>query len=188
MNDRIEAAWPGRATGWPALAWMAALVAAGLVFTLGFACATPLAGIGAVAALTLPRREAFAAVAAAWLANQMAGFLLLNYPPTANAFEWGGAIGLAAMLSTVAARIAAAAASSVALRPVAAFAAAFAAFEAALFAVSLAALGGLGAYTPAIVARILAINACAAAVLLAVRAIAATLAPAAASARRVTPA
>ena len=71
--------------------WIALLVVASVVFSLGFACAVPLAAFAAIAALTLSRRDAFALVGAVWLANQIAGFTLLHYPMDPSTFAWGAA-------------------------------------------------------------------------------------------------
>ncbi|MDQ6867846.1 MAG: hypothetical protein M3178_05420 [Pseudomonadota bacterium] len=69
--------------------WIALLVGASVAFSLGFACAVPLAAFAAIAALTLSRRDAFALVGAVWLANQIAGFAVHHYPVTASTLAWG---------------------------------------------------------------------------------------------------
>lgn len=142
--------------------WIALMVLASVIFSLGFACAVPLAAFAAIAALTMNRRDAFVLVGAVWLANQIAGFTLLHYPWTAESFAWGAALGGVALLSTVAAQwtkdhleqghmVLAAAA----------FVAAFAVYEGTLFAISVAIGSGLSNYTPSVVRRIFAINAAA---------------------------
>jgi hypothetical protein len=136
------------------------LAGASVAFSLGFACATPFAAFCAAAACTLPRRDAYYLTGAVWLANQTIGFAFIHYPWTVNAFAWGAAIGLTALLSTWAAR-------QTVLRlpemhPLAgiglAFLAAFAAYETALLCCSLW-LGGTEDFTLAIQTRIFAINA-----------------------------
>jgi len=99
----------GRSTGtlsenrdWRHPLWLALLVAASVVFSLGLACAAPFTAFGAAAALTLSRRDALVLVMSVWLANQLVGFTLLHYPWTANAFAWGGALGVVAVLATLA--------------------------------------------------------------------------------------
>jgi hypothetical protein len=124
-----------------------------------FACATPLAGIAAVAAATLPLPHAVAVVGAVWLLNQAVGFGLLNYPWTLDTVMWGVALGAAAVIATIA--------TTVALRRVArdsvlavvsvGFGAAFAAYQFSLFAVALV-LGGIEEFAPAIVGQILLVN------------------------------
>ena len=49
-----------------------------------FACAAPLAALGAIAALTLDRKNAILFTGVVWLANQSCGYSLLHYPVTAN--------------------------------------------------------------------------------------------------------
>ena len=84
--------------------WLATLVVATFAFTLVFACAAPFAAFGAAAALTLSRRDALVVTVALWLANQLTGFLVLEYPWTLNSLAWGPAIGIAAVLGTVSAQ------------------------------------------------------------------------------------
>jgi hypothetical protein len=143
--------------------WFAFLLAASVAFSLGFACAVPIAAFGAVAALTLPRWRALFLAAGVWLANQLVGFACLGYPWTASTFAWGGALCVVAVLATVAGQ-------SVARHldgrgavvvSLAAFLGAFIVYEGGLFVVAATLLGGTEAYTPAIVARVLAINAAA---------------------------
>jgi hypothetical protein len=143
--------------------WLALLVAASLVFTLGFACAVPFAAFGAAAAMTLNRRDALLLSAAAWLTNQIVGFTWLGYPWMADTFAWGIALGAVAILATVAAqaivrRLDGHGAVVVAL---ASFVGAFVAYEGGLFVVAATLLGGTEDYTFAIVSRILEINAAA---------------------------
>ena len=70
------------ASAWRKPLWIALLVLASAVFSLGFACAVPLAAFAAIAALTLSRRDAFTLVGAVWLTNQIAGFAIHHYPMT----------------------------------------------------------------------------------------------------------
>ncbi len=146
--------------GWRHRAWLALLLASSVGFTLGFACAVPFAAFGAIAALTLPRRDALLLTAALWLVNQLIGFTILHYPTDGLTLTWGAVLGVVAVLSTVAAQavmrgrgLVAAALSS--------FAAAFIVYEGSLYLVSAGALGGTEDSTLAIVSRILAINAAA---------------------------
>jgi hypothetical protein len=139
--------------------WIALLVVASIVFSLGFACAVPLAAFAAIAALTLSRRDAFALVGAVWLANQIAGFALHHYPVTASTLAWGAGLGAVALLSTLAAQwVKDHLAQSHAVAAMAAFLAAFAVYEGSLFAISLALANGVSDYAPSIVCRIFAIN------------------------------
>jgi hypothetical protein len=138
--------------------WLALLVMASVAFSF-FACATPYAALCAVAACTLPRRDAYSVAGAVWLANQAIGFVFLHYPWTASCLAWGAALGLSALLCTMAARWTSR--RLIGWHPWAAcavaFVAAFAAFEAALIVFSLP-LGGTESFTPSVVARIFGIN------------------------------
>jgi hypothetical protein len=143
--------------------WLALLVAASVVFTLGFACALPFAAFGAAAAMTLNVRDALLLSFAAWLTNQIVGFTSLGYPWDTDTFTWGIVLGAVAILATLAAQLAVRqlggrGAVAVAL---ASFAAAFVAYEGALFLVSALWLGGIEDITAEIVVRILEINAAA---------------------------
>ena len=95
------------AVGWRKPAWIALLVAASVAFTLGFACATPLAAFAAVAALTMTRRDALLLVGLVWLANQCVGFSVLHYPWTAECLAWGAGLGVIALFSVFAAEFSA---------------------------------------------------------------------------------
>jgi hypothetical protein len=136
------------------------LVAAGVAFSFGLACAMPFAALCAVGVCTLPRRDAFYVAGAAWMASQVIGFGFLHYPWTADCLAWGAAIGLAVLLcALVADRVRR---RSIRWHPLVGcavpFAAAFAAFEAAL-AASAVVLGGLESFAPHVVAGIFVINA-----------------------------
>ncbi len=82
--------------------WLGLLVGTSLVFSLGLACAVPLAAFAAAAALSLSRRDALLLILLVWAANQLVGFTLLDYPWTASTFAWGAALGIVAVLATLA--------------------------------------------------------------------------------------
>ncbi|MEP6836602.1 MAG: hypothetical protein ABJA75_01005 [Bradyrhizobium sp.] len=127
--------------------------------SFALACATPFAAFAVVAAATLSPRPALLVVAGAWLVNQTIGFGMLHYPVDANTIAWGVVIGAAALAAT--------ATSTIALRAVPrmrgplasplalglALVCAYASYEIVLFAAT-PVLGGAGAFTPAIVARL----------------------------------
>jgi hypothetical protein len=142
--------------------WLGLLIVSTIALSFAFACAVPFAAIAAACALTLSRRDALVVVAGTWAANQLIGFLFLQYPQDAATFQWGAALGVIAVCSLVAAGLAAARvrALPVAAGCVVAFAAAFAAYEASLYAFSLL-LGGLENITVETQARVLAIDVCA---------------------------
>jgi hypothetical protein len=140
--------------------WLTVLVAASVGFTLGFACAVPFAAFAAATALTLDTRDALLLTVALWLANQIVGFGLMGYPWDGSTLLWGVVLGVVALLSTAAARLAS---TQVARAPygvvlVSSFAAAFVAYEGGLYIVSAAWLGGTEDFTGSIVAYIAGLN------------------------------
>jgi hypothetical protein len=142
-----------------ALLWPAAIVAASALGSLAFACVAPFAGLAAVAAVSLPPRRALATTAAVWVANQAIGFGLLHYPWTLDTVLWGVFMGVAALVATVAARLAwrALSARGVLAALAGALAASFVAQQASLFTVALV-MGGIEDYTPAILGQIALID------------------------------
>ena len=142
---------------------LAVLVGTSVRFTLGLACAVPLAAFAAAAVLTLPRHDGLVLIAAVWLANQLVGFAVLGYPWTASTLAWGAVLGAVAILSTVAGRWAARHSTDAGriISYTAPFLVAFAVYEVALFAFSATLLGGTEIYTAAIQGRIFAVNAAA---------------------------
>jgi hypothetical protein len=148
---------------WRHLLWLTLLVAASIAFSLGFACAVPLAAFAAAAALTLSRADALFLILLVWFANQLVGFSVLGYPWDTSTIAWGAVLGAVAILSTLisqwtAARLTEA---SRAVGYTVTFLVAFAVYEAALFVVSATLLGGTEIFTGEIQGRILAINAAA---------------------------
>jgi hypothetical protein len=143
--------------------WLGLLVGASVVFSLGLACAAPLAAFAAAGALSLSRRDALLLILLVWLANQLVGFTVLHYPLTASTFAWGVVLGAVAVLATLAGqwiadRLVGGRRAVVAM---ATFLIAFVVYEAALFTVSATLLGGTEIYTAPIQGRIFAINAAA---------------------------
>ncbi len=141
--------------------WFATLLVAGIGTSLGFACAVPLAALAALGTLTLGRGTALALVVVVVAANQAVGFGLLHYPHDPVTIAWGGAFLLVGVLAVFAAdfiETRGAALPQAALYALA-FVAAFTAYEGGFFLLSLATHGGLYPYMPAIVLRVLAINA-----------------------------
>jgi hypothetical protein len=140
--------------------WLATLVVATFAFTLVFACAAPFAAFGAAAALTLSRRDALLVTVALWLANQLTGFIVLGYPWTMNSLAWAPAIGIAAVFGTMAAQWTAGrlARTSDIVRAPAAFLLAFCVYEVAIFVASVAGLGAIEIYAPAILGRVFVTN------------------------------
>lgn len=123
--------------------------------SFAFACATPFAAFAVIAAATLRVRPALLVVTGAWLVNQSIGFGVLHYPVDANTIAWGFAIGAAALAATVASSVTLGALpqNRAVLALALAFVCAYAAYELTLFAAT-PLLGGEGAFTFEIVARI----------------------------------
>jgi hypothetical protein len=140
--------------------WLTLLVAASVAFTFGFACAVPFAAFAAATALTLNTRDALLLTIALWLANQIVGFGPLGYPWDGSTLLWGGVLGVVALLSTAAARIASTrlARAPHAVVLVLSFAAAFVVYEGSLYIVSAAWLGGTEDFAGSIVASIAELN------------------------------
>jgi hypothetical protein len=136
-----------------------ALVAASILFTVGFACAVPLAAFAAIAAVSFDRRKALIAIGAVWLVNQAWGFAFMHYPLHGETFAWGGALGAIAALCCETAGVAHRRLSA-AVGLVAAFLSAFLVYEGALILIDLV-IGQSAYFAPALVMRIFLINACA---------------------------
>ena len=77
--------------------FMVVLVAAAILFSFALACGMPFAAVGALAALTLPARDALVLAILGWLANQVIGFGFLGYPLDAMTLAWGVALGFSAL-------------------------------------------------------------------------------------------
>jgi hypothetical protein len=169
--------WSSASAKWRRLVWLGLLVSASIAFSLGLACATPFAAFAAAAALTLSRRDALVLVTSVWFANQLVGFTVLHYPWTANSLAWGVALGVVAVLATLASQWAVKRSADAArmFRVSVAFLVAFVVYEASLFALSVGLLGGAEVFTGAIQGRIFVINATAFVGLLALNRLAATV-------------
>ena len=140
--------------------WLILLPLSSLVFSLGFACATPLAAFGALAAVALSKRDGLILCGAVWLVNQVVGYTLLGYSWNINSVSWGLALGGATILASLASRwIYRRSKTHYLFRLIVAFIAAFAVFQVGLYLVELFVLGGVQDSTGEIVTRILAINA-----------------------------
>ncbi|MGY8661044.1 hypothetical protein Q3C01_01585 [Bradyrhizobium sp. UFLA05-109] len=128
--------------------------------SFALACATPFAAFAVVAAAVLPLRPALLVVTGAWLVNQTIGFSVHHYPVDAGTIAWGFVIGAAALTATAASAtvIRSLPPNRAPLALAAALIGAYGAYELVLFAAT-PFLGGAGAFTTAIVARIGASNA-----------------------------
>lgn len=168
QNDSIQ--------GWRRPFWLVLMIVSSIAFTFAFACAAPFAAFAAATALTLSRRDALMLMLGVWLANQATGFLFMDYPLDTNTIAWGLALGVTALVSLGAARIASSRLSQ--LQPLmccaVAFLAAFSAYEISLYVFSLV-LGGLENFTFSVQSRVFAINACALISLFALNAVGSSL-------------
>ena len=145
---------PGSATA--TLMWSATLGLTAAVGSYGLACVFPFAAIAALAALTLPTRQAMALIAAVWGVNQFVGFTLLSFPHDTQAYVWGAFIGAAAFAALAAAKLVLGnGAKLISVRSLAVIAIAIVAYQAVMF-VGAFALDGFESSTPEIVARIAA--------------------------------
>ena len=124
-------------------AWGGILTFLTVASTLAVACGTPFAALATLAALFLPRRDAFVLITVNWLANQAIGFGLLHYPLNWDCYRGGIDLGIAALQSTTAAMLAQRALRNTAatVRAIGSFAIAFAAYEGSLFLMSPAGSG-----------------------------------------------
>jgi hypothetical protein len=156
-------------------AWGGTLTVVTVASTLAVACGTPFAALATLAALYLPRRDAFVLIVVNWLANQAIGFGLLHYPLNGDSYQVGISLGIAALLSALSAMLAQGALRNVATaaRTLGSFAAAFVTYEAAFFILSPA--GNRADFAAAIVLYIFYVNAIALLALLLLQAVATAL-------------
>jgi hypothetical protein len=147
-------------------AWGGILTVVTVASTLAVSCGTPFAALATLAALFLPRRDAFVLIAVNWLANQAIGFGLLHYPLNWASYQTGFSLGIAALLSTLAAMLAQRALRNAAavMRTLGSFGVAFVSYEAAFFLLSPADNGA--DFGASVVLYILYVNAIALAALL----------------------
>jgi len=134
---------------------LALLTASCALASFAFACVTPFAAFAVVAAAMLPLRQALLVVTGAWLVNQTIGFGALHYPVDAGTIAWGFVIGAAALLATAASSMVPGLLPRGRTPLVLAImlVTAYAVYELSLLAAT-PFLGGEGAFTVAIVARI----------------------------------
>jgi hypothetical protein len=156
MKKRREDSMTNAMTG-PAnttLVWSAILGLTAIVGSYGVACVFPFAALAALAAVTLPTRQAIALLGAAWAVNQIIGFTLLSYPHDAQAYTWGVIIGAAAFAALGASKLVFGAETQLlSLRSAAALVASIAAYQLVMF-IGAAGLDGFESSTPEIVATV----------------------------------
>lgn len=81
--------------------WIMLFTAASTVTTLLLACATPFPSLAALAAVYMRRRDGIALMLAAWLASQLVGFFILQYPHDARTLGWIPGLATAAVGSVL---------------------------------------------------------------------------------------
>ncbi|PXW65081.1 hypothetical protein C7450_101844 [Chelatococcus asaccharovorans] len=81
-------------------AWIAFIAAVSVAFSMALACAIPFAAIATIAGTRMPVVGAIVLTGAAWLANQLVGYLILGYPITWDSLAWGAMIGISALAAT----------------------------------------------------------------------------------------
>jgi hypothetical protein len=81
--------------------WFVLLLSLATVSNVIYTCTVPLAGVGAIAGSTLPRRRALQVILSMWFVNQLLGFTVRQYPWTLSTFVWGPILLLGAVLSGV---------------------------------------------------------------------------------------
>lgn len=140
--------------------WMVLLAATAILFSFAMACGMPFAAVGALAALTLPLRDAALLAGLGWLANQAIGFGFLGYPLDAMTLAWGIVLGVSALVAVVAALLVLRGFKKIneALRVVVSFLAAWMAQQSTVFAASLVLGGTATAFAPAVIWFILWTN------------------------------
>ena len=155
--------------------WGGILTVLTVASTLAVACGTPFAALATLAVLFLPRRDAFVLITVNWIANQAIGFGFLHYPLNWDCYRGGIDLGIAALLSTMAAMLAQGALRNVAttVRAIGSFAVAFIAYEGSLFLISPA--GSSADFAASVVLYIFYVNAVAFVGLLLLQATAAVL-------------
>jgi hypothetical protein len=140
--------------------WIVVLTIAVIAATLALSCVTPFAALAVALAGTIGLGVSLRVVTMVWFANQVSGFLFFHFPLTANAFLWGIAIGVAALMTTMVAFVAMKymALSAAPIRLGVALFVSFAVYETTLLGAAVF-LGGFETFRPSIVAEIGWINA-----------------------------
>lgn len=139
--------------------WMMVLAIAVIGATLALSCVTPFAALAVALAGTVGLRASLRVMLAVWFVNQVIGFVFFHFPHTLNACLWGGAIGGAALVTTIVATVIMKYGASWTwpLRLALGLGASFVVYETILLAAAIF-LGGFETFQPAIVAQLAFIN------------------------------
>jgi len=140
--------------------WPPILAVAAVGGSLALTCVAPFVAFAVATADTLRLGSAIGTMVVIWLANQAVGFGTLGYPWTRNTVLWGLAMGVAAVLATLAASRVFGRFHALRgwLRLPLGFGAAFVVYETALMAVSLILSSG-DVFAPALLGRLVLIDA-----------------------------
>lgn len=140
--------------------WTLILTLATIGGTFALSCVTPFAALAVALAATVGLRASLCIMITVWFANQLIGFGLFHFPPTANTLLFGVAIGVASVVSTIVASVMMKYMSSgtAPLRLGVALALSFAAYETILLAAA-PFFGDLETFRPAVVAELAFVNA-----------------------------
>jgi hypothetical protein len=133
--------------------WTAILGLVAVIGSYGLACVFPFAAVAALAAVTLDTRRGALLVGTTFLANQIVGFTLMNYPLDTQAFAWSGFIAAGALGAFAAARLVQRGATLLSVRTLFSLAASILAYQVVMFTGALA-LDGFASSTPEIVAAV----------------------------------
>ncbi|MUL37873.1 hypothetical protein [Gloeocapsopsis dulcis] len=79
--------------------WFLLVLSLGTTSNVIYTCTVPLAGFGAIAGATLPRRRALTVIFSMWFINQLLGFTVRQYPWTLSTVAWGPVLLLGAVLA-----------------------------------------------------------------------------------------
>jgi hypothetical protein len=140
--------------------WSAGLVALVLGGCLLIGCLEPLVAVAVITAGALPLGRALLLTVAVWLAGQAIGFGLHDYPRDTQTISWGAGLGVAALVSAVAAAptLAALTGKPIWLRAGAAFVVAFVANQLVILGVEQA-ITGACTLRPGVISLVGAVNA-----------------------------
>ncbi len=139
--------------------WLAALLLVA-TFCSFMPCLTPFSALAVALAATARLRSALAVMLGMWMINQAVGYGFLSYPRTWDSYAWGVVTLLAAAAAVVAAHglLRRGRPASQGARVVLAYVLAHAVYELVLLAAT-PVLGGIEAFSPAIMTRIFLGNA-----------------------------
>lgn len=83
--------------------WPSLLTTIGCLGNVTYTCTLPFVTIGILTGTTLSRPKAIISTLIIWLANQIFGYTLHNYPRTPDSFGWGITLGICTLAVTLAA-------------------------------------------------------------------------------------